>query len=182
MQYKDLQEIMLARVSTIYRIPLPLLMSTTMTFNNLATAMLQLFDGAVAPLATKMYSELTRFLLPRYKGMEKIEFKFNENDIPALRLRMIETAKAQSEIDVNTTNEVRASIGYEALENGGDVVMVDATKIPLGSDAFIQDNLATPGSASKFIDLMTEVKFEDGTQKFSDMEIKEMADRYYPQH
>ena len=182
MQFKDLQEVMLARVSTIYRIPLPLLMSTTMTFNNLATAMLQLFDGAVAPLATKMYSELTRFLLPRYKGMEKIEFKFNENDIPALRLRMIETAKAQSEIDVNTTNEVRASIGYEALENGGDVVMVDATKIPLGSDAFIQDNLATPGSASKFIERMTEVKFEDGTQKYSDMEIKQMADQYYPQH
>jgi len=131
MQFKDLQEAMLARVSTRYRIPLPLLLAQSMTFNNLETSSLQLFDGAIAPLTTKFYSEFTRFLLPRYRGFENIEFRYNENDIPALRLRKIETAKAQGEIQVNTTNEIRAIIGDESLEDGGDVVLVDATKVHL---------------------------------------------------
>lgn len=182
MQYKDLQEAMLSRVSTIYRIPLALLLSDTMTFNNLETSMLQLFDGAVAPLTIKMYSELTRFLLPRYKGMENTVFKFNENDIQALRLRMIETAKAQSEIEVNTTDEIRSTIGYEPLEDGGDVVMVGIDKIPLGTDRFTADNLTTPGSPSKYMNLMAEVKNQDGSRRYSDAEIKQMADEYYPQH
>lgn len=180
MQFKDLQEAMVTRISTKYRIPLPLLLSQSMTFNNLETSALQLFDGAIAPLATKFYSEFTRFLLPRYKGMEDIEFRYNENDIPALRLRKIETAKAQSEIQVNTVNEIRATIGYEGLEEGGDDVLVGIDKIPLGSDQFTDDNLTRPGSASKFIEKLTELKDKDGKQKYSDAEIKQMADQYYP--
>jgi len=178
MEFKDLQEAMFSRISTIYRIPLSLLLPKSMTLNNLQTAMLHLFDGAILPLTTRIYSEFTRFLLPRYKGMENIEFRFNENDIEALRLRMIETAKTQAVAQVNTTNEIRTILGYEALENNGDTVLVDSNKVPLGSDAFTGDNLTAPGSSSKFIELMKNVKDSGGNQKYSDEEIKLMAMEY----
>lgn len=178
MEFKDLQEAMFARISTIYRIPLSLLLPESMTLNNLQTAMLHLFDGAILPLTTRIYSEFTRFLLPRYKGMENVEFRFNENDIEALRMRMIETAKTQAEVQVNTTNELRTILGSEALANNGDDVMIDSSKVPLGSDAFTADNLTSPGSSSKFIQLMKNVKDSGGEQKYSDQEIKAMVMEY----
>lgn len=176
MQFKDLQESMLARISTIYGIPLALLLPQTMTFNNLQTAMLQLADRAILPLTNRIYTELTRFLMPRYKNMGNIDLRYNQNDIEALKLRMIETAKAQSEIQVNTTDELRAVIGYEELAENGDQVMVDSSKIPLGEDAFTADNLKVPGVASKFVELMRQVKNKDGCQKYKDEEIKLMVE------
>jgi len=181
MEFKDLQVAMLERVSTNYRIPLALLVSQSMTLNNLQTAMLHLFDGAVLPLTTRLYSEFTRFLLPRYKGMENVEFRFNENDIEPLKLRMIETAKAQKEIGVNTTNEIRTVIGYEEADEGGDIILVDSNKVPLADDMFTEDNLTKPGTSNKYFELMQEVKDSNGFRRYSDEEIKAMIEEYSDQ-
>lgn len=174
MEFKDLQEAMLSRISTTYGIPLALLLDKSMTLNNLETSMLQLFDNSIIPLANYLYAELTHFLLRRYPDSENLEFRFNQGDIAALRIRIVDSAFRQSQIGVNTIDEVRALIGDEALESGGDVVLVPANMIPAGSDAFTEDNLRRP-TASKFRELMRQVKIEDGTSAYSDEQIEQIA-------
>lgn len=174
MEFKDLQEAMLSRISTVYGIPLALLLDKAMTLNNLETSMLQLFDNAVIPLTNYLYAELTGFLLKRYPDSENLEFRFNEGDITALRVRIIESAERQNKLGVNTINEIRTLIGDEALADGGDVVLVPANLIPVADDAFTADNLEKP-TASKFKELMREVKGEDGSPRYSDADIKRIA-------
>ncbi len=151
MEFKDLQEAMLSRVSTVYRIPLALLLAQSMTLNNLETSMIQLFDNSVLPLTNKIYNELTRLVLSRYPDSENLEYRFNEQDIPALRSRMIASAKSLSEVNVNTTDEIRSIVGFEALPSGGDQVLKPATLVPLGSDSLDLDDEDDPNPIkSKF--------------------------------
>ena len=174
MEFKDLQEAMLSRISTVYGIPLALLLDKSMTLNNLETSMLQLFDNAVIPLTNYLYAEMTQFILRRYPDSEDLEFRFNEGDITALRVRIIETAERQNKLGVNTIDEIRTLIGDEALATGGDVVLVPSTMIPVGDDGFTDDNLTRP-TASKFAQLMREVKSVDGVRCYTDAEIDKIA-------
>lgn len=174
MEFQKLQESMLARIASIYGIPLPLLLDKSMTLNNLETAMLQLFDNAVIPLTKYLYDDLTRFVLKRYPDSENLEFRFNEGDITALRVRIIENAKRQNEINVNTIDEIRTLIGDEELASGGDVILKPANLIPIGSDDFTEDNLTKP-TANKFKELMREVKDDQGLRRYTDLQLDDIC-------
>ena len=139
MQFKELQEAALSRISIIYGIPLAMLLDKVMTFNNLETSGLMLYDNAVMPHTLYMYDELTRFLLPRYKDFEDLKFVFSESDIPVLRPRVLENAKRQNELNVNTINEIRTEIGDKRLDDGGDTVFISSTLIPAGMDLLEED-------------------------------------------
>jgi HK97 family phage portal protein len=147
MQFKELQEAMLSRISVVYGIPLAMLLDKSMTLNNLETSGLLLYDNAVMPLTVYLYDELTRFLLPRYQDTENLIFKFSESDIPVLRPRVLENAKRQRELNVNTINEIRTVIGDQPLDEGGDVVFISSTLIPAGTD-FMEDDEPTDDLAS----------------------------------
>lgn len=134
MQFRELQEAMLSRISIVYGIPLAMLLDRVMTMSNLETGQLQLYDNAVLPLTTYKYDELSRFLLPRYPDSDGLKFAFSELDIPSLRPRMLENAKRKGELNVNTINEIRADIGDERLAEGGDSVFISSTLIPAGLD------------------------------------------------
>ena len=173
MEFKDMQEAMLSRISTVYGIPLAMLIDKTMTLNNLETSMLQLFDNAVIPLTNYLYADLTRFVLKRYPDSENLQFRFNEGDITALKVRIIETAQRQAAIGVNTIDEIRALIGDEALATGGDTVLVPANMIPGGTDAFTEDNPKRP-AAKKFRELMLEVKDDAGERRYTDAQVEQI--------
>lgn len=134
MEFKELQDSMLARISSVYRIPLALLLPATMTLNNLQTSMLMFFDSGVLPLTSRLYNEFTRMLMPRYKGSENLMLAFNENDITALKIRILESAKLLSEINVSTIDEVRNTIGEEPLPSGGDQVFRASGLMPVDDD------------------------------------------------
>lgn len=172
MEFKDLQEAMVSRISTVYGIPLPLLLSASMTLNNLETSMLQFFDRAVLPLTNRLYNELTRFLMPRYPDSENLEFRFNESDISSLRARMIETAKKQSEVAVNTDNELRTTMGYEPLVTGGDVVFKPMGSVPQGVDGFTDDELQPGAVKRRFVQLLEE-------RGYDSVEIKQMVEEQF---
>lgn len=175
MEFKDLQEMALSRTANIYKIPLALLLDSAMTLDNLKTSQLQLYDNAVLPLTRYLYAELTRFLLPRYPNSENLEFRFSEFDIPVLRSRILENAKTKRDLNVNTTDEIRQLIGDEELADGGDTVLIPANLVPLGSDAFTDDNLQKP-IKSKFVELMQETKDLKGKRRYTDDEIYKIAD------
>ena len=173
MEFKDLQEAMVSRISTVYGIPLPLLLSQSMTLNNLETSMLQFFDRAVLPLTNRLYNELSQFLLPRYPDTENLEFRFNEKDISALRARMIDTAKKQMEVAVNTDNELRTVMGYEALIEGGDTVFKPMGIAPIGVDGNTDDELNPGAVKSKFIQLLEQ-------RGYSSIEANDLAEENFP--
>ena len=143
MEFKDLQQNMESRIYLAYAIPLPLVSQQVMTMANMEVAQLQFYDNSVLPLANTLYSELTRLIMPRFPDSENLEFCYNELDIPALKARANETAKKQSSVGVLTVNELRASMGYEALAEGGDQIVRDGAPA-FGEDAFTDDNLQEP--------------------------------------
>lgn len=139
MQFKELQEAMLIRISVVYGIPLALLIDGAMTLNNLEISGLLLYDNATLPLTTYLQDELTRFLLPRYPNSENLKYSFSEFDIPSLRPRLLDNAKKQKELNINTINEVRTVIGDENITEGGDTVFISSTLIPAGTDLIEPD-------------------------------------------
>lgn len=183
MEFGRLQDAMLSRVSNTFDVPLALLLDGSMTMNNLETAILHLYDMAIIPQAIRIYDELSRFLLPRYPGTENMELRFNESEIPAVRSRLIETAKRQKEIGVNTTNEIRALIGEEAIEGGGDVVLVPSQLMPLGlietppEPVAPNPAAATPTEAAKgssfdqLANVLRKCTDEDGTRTYNEVDI-----------
>lgn len=170
MEFNDMQNTMEQRINKIYGIPLAKITASAMTLNNLETSQLQFFDDAALPLTSYLYAELTNFLLPRYPDTENLEFKFNEHDIPALKIRIIANAKEQHSIGVNTIDETRTLLGYEGLASGGDVILQPANLIPVGTDAFTQDELTTP-TATKAYNYMKKLTNDDGTPRYTDAEI-----------
>lgn len=179
MEFKDLQAAMLSRISNLYDIPLAMLLDTSMTENNLQVANVQLYDNAVLPLASRIYDELTRFLLPRYPDSENLEFRFNENDIPALRARIIETANLQKKVGVNSTNEIREVLGDEPLDEGGDDVLIPTNLIPIGQVGESQAVLpVSEETRSAFLDLyltLTKAVDEKGERKYSESDIIDLS-------
>lgn len=171
MEFNDMQDTMEKRIYLTYGIPLAQTSTKAMTLNNLENSQLQLYENATLPLAKYLYAELSNFLLPRYPDSENLEFRFNEHDIPALRPRIIETAKEQNEINVNTIDEIRALLGYEGLASGGDVILRPATLIPVGEDAFTEDEPTKP-TARKYFDLMQKMTHADGARKYTDAQIE----------
>lgn len=188
LEFEKLMQSMFSRISNVYRIPLALLLPDTMTLNNLETATLQLLDNAALPLANRLYGELTRFLMPRYKGSENLEFAYNENDIPALRQRVINSAKTQSEVNVNTVDELRTILGDEPLPIGGNEVFRPAGMIPIGQ-AMDDANADDKDTVTKTTSTSTPEEQEEMAVKsymlalyekgFSQIEVKSMTSAFF---
>ena len=122
-----------------YKIPLPLVVTKTMTLNNYANSVLALFDFAILPIANYLFNQLGRFILPRYKDGERFMMTIDEKDLSALRDRMMERAKVMASANVFSDNEVRNTAGYEEYE-GGDSIYKPAMLTPAGSDTYTDDN------------------------------------------
>lgn len=122
-----------------YKIPLPLVVTKTMTLNNYANSVLAFFDFAVIPVGIYLFNQLGRFILPRYKDGDRFVMTIDERDLSALRDRMMERAKSMAGANVFSDNEVRTVAGYEAYE-GGDSIYKPATMTPAGNDTYTEDN------------------------------------------
>lgn len=141
MDFATLDEMASFSIYLRYKIPLALVTINASTFNNLATGIELLFDNAVLPLADTLFSDLSRFLLPRYDidpTQERITY--DPESINALRKRILEEVKLRREMGIETINELRSLIpGRESIE-GGDVLYQAANQVPVGTDLFTDDN------------------------------------------
>lgn len=117
-----------------YHIPLPLISAQTMTMSNFENSMISLYDLAVLPTAYFVYKRLGEFLLPRYKDGDRFELTFNEKTLPALKARLLETAKKMRDTASFSDNEIRTETGYESLGTDGDQVYKPANLVPSGQD------------------------------------------------
>jgi HK97 family phage portal protein len=144
MDFALLQAMAKQAVAMTYKVPLPLVTTDASSFNNYKEAKLALFDDAVIPLASRILGGLTELLMPRYgEDPAKTRITFDPDQITALVSRRNSELKVRRELNLETTNEMRSTLGREAV-TGGDSILVPANLIPMGTDLFTGDNISEP--------------------------------------
>lgn len=167
-------------IFSAYGIPLSMISAESMTMDNLKVSGLLLWENAILPLADNLLDELSRILLPRYKGSENLVLAYNPIDIQALKARAIAETSELQKTSILTDNELRTRVGYEELTDG-DSVWKLAGSLPAESDKFTGDNLKKPDAGSKerqlqaFRDHCKTITRKDGSRVFSDVEVETMA-------
>lgn len=116
-------------VAAVYSVPPQLInVPGESTYNNLAEAKMALWQDAVLPLLEQVLSGLNRWLAPLYG--DDIYIKYDEDAIIALEPRRQQKFDRIKQAEFMTINEKRRALGYEDVE-GGDVLLVDAAKVPV---------------------------------------------------
>lgn len=127
-----------------YQIPLPMVIKGNMTMGNYTEAQTAFLDLAVLPRARFMLKRIGEFMLPRYKDGSRYELTFDERSLTALRSRLLKEAETMRKVEVNSDNEIRATLGYESLGPDGDYVYKNANQIPAAQDDYTDDNINKP--------------------------------------
>ena len=117
-------------VASVYNVPMELLNLETAKYDNIRAASEQLFDSAVAPLVDNFADEFTRFLLPRYAGLEGYRLEPDYSQVLSIEEKKARKIEALDSVTFMTINEKRAEVGLEPLE-GGDNLLVDSNKVPV---------------------------------------------------
>ena len=138
MDFANLQQMAQRAVALQYKVPLPLLTTDASTFNNYKEARAALYLDAVLPLADRIFGGLTDMLMPRY-NLDPNDFRitYDKTKIEALTALALEELKLRKEINIESDNELRATIGRKPY-TGGDVVLKPANLIPAGTDIFAE--------------------------------------------
>lgn len=134
MDFAKLQSMAQRAVALQYKVPLPLITTDASTFNNYKEARGALYMDAVLPLADRIFNGLTDLLMPRF-GLDPNQYSitYDKTKIEALAMLALEQLKLRKDINIETDNELRATIG-RAPYKGGDVVLKPANLIPAGTD------------------------------------------------
>ena len=154
MDYVKLDETASKAIYLRYNIPLPLVTVTASTFNNMAQAVEHLYDFAVLPLADILFAGLSKMMFPRFGiDPEKNRLTYNPHSITALRSRTLTEIEKRRKVNIETTNELRASLQGREPIPGGDTLYQPANLVPVGTDLFTDDNANTPEEeARKLLD------------------------------
>jgi hypothetical protein len=133
MDYLSLLKVSQISIYNLYSIPLPMVLSETMTLDNYTTANRTYYTKAVFPQFRFLADGIMNALAPRYK-LEGMELSFKESNIEDLRPVMIENMKAMKDTEVMSVNDIRAAGGYEDVD-GGEQILISGNKIPLTTAA-----------------------------------------------
>ena len=136
---------------TALKIPIPMVSPDNMSFANMDASKYAFHDNAVLPVFKQVLSFLTKNILKKYKGSENLIFTFDEASIESLATRKMDNAIKAGQTGVLSTDEIRSIMGYEALTSGGDVIYQPMNLIPIGSDAYTQNNRDKPAEKAIFI-------------------------------
>ena len=152
MDFVNLDTLSRNAIARRYNVPLQLVSTDSSTFNNMETANTMLYRNAVLPLFTKIYTGLSKMLLPRYgfDAKTRARITFNPEHIEALRISHLDELAKKNAMNAMTINEIRMQIGLDAVESGDDI-MVSSTLVPLGSDMFGDISTPDPDDAAKAI-------------------------------
>ena len=171
MDFDRLKKTTTNKIFQCLKIPLPILNEDTMTFSNFSSAQITFYDNCVLPQAKKIFNFLNHKLLP-ILGEKQYKLAIDPATINALEERKIELATAYSQAGSLTRNEIRAMLGYEAVENG-DIIYQPQNLVPVGSDRYIEDNRDKPSEKAFFINLMLSQK------EYSEEQIQKLATKYF---
>ena len=175
MDFAELKKEIKETIYTRLDIPVPLISSASMTMNNYQVANIALYDGAVIPLSTKLYGELTLFLGARFGLNEDEILSCDPATIPALQSRRLTNLLQQNKLNILTDNEQRAQLGREGY-SGGNTIYKPGNMLAVGGDSDTTGNRKKPASRTKFINICREQKDVKGTRLYTDEQIETFAD------
>lgn len=202
MDYVQMRQKVTEGIYTALDIPLPLISEEHMILSNLEGSKAIFYECAVIPLVKRIFEELTSFLMPRYDNEnDNLIIYFNENDIPALEPKRNEQAQIKKNIGTFTMNEIRKTYGLEPLV-GGNAIYGTISDVPIAtdpSDPYSDMEVEKPeqeeiaptqdqqeeteeekkASKDKFISTLRRQVNKDGSLRFSEDEILELAGRHY---
>lgn len=179
------------------KIPLALVNTESMTLDNFTQSMIAFYDHAVIPIANRIFSELTNFLLPRYGDNDNLILSYDVGDITALEPRRNEQMKVLKDLEIFTINQLRAEVGADPL-TGGNAIYGQSTDIPIATDPQDQsivpdyndlpalDNVggndeklgAKKTSRAKFVGILRAKVDANGEPLFTEEEINKIADKH----
>ena len=164
MDFANLQNMAQRAVALQYKVPLPLLTTDASTFNNYKEARAALYMDAVLPLADRILGGLSDLLMPRY-GLDPADYQitYDKTKIDALTAIALEELKLRKEINIESDNELRATIGRKPYK-GGDDVLKAANLVPAGTDIF-----AEPGEETNPAPAPAPIREETGTDTDDDV-------------
>lgn len=125
MQYQQLRKENKIEIANAFGFPLQLLLDGTMTYNNLATSMVQYYDNAVLPVINDVLSQMSKFFSKIYNA--DIDIRYNEYEIAPLRYRALEQAKLKASLGVTTVNEIREDISMDDIVGGDSLTQSKST-------------------------------------------------------
>lgn len=132
MDFEKLQQLTRFSLAQAYHVPIVLMTTDAMTYNNMGEAKLMLYDDAVIPLAKKLLGELGMWLLPRFgEDPTKVRLTFDAEQVEPLIDRRNARLKARSDLNLETRNELRRELPNRPDVEGGDALLVPGTLVPI---------------------------------------------------
>jgi len=132
MDYIQMLDVNSRKIYLATNIPMPLVDTKTMTHSNYTEAKYTFYDMTIIPACAYFISELDRRLSRRYpKNKGRYRLKVNRREVPAIKDRL---DLLSMESGVLSTNERRCILGHQPVGEDGDIIYIDSTKMPLGSD------------------------------------------------
>jgi len=101
------------------------------TFSNYQEARQAFWEETVIPLLHNLRDEFNNWLAPVFGDGLTLDHDLDE--VPGLAAQREATWTRVAGSDFLTINEKRAAVGYEDID-GGDVLLVEASKLPLGEE------------------------------------------------
>lgn len=118
------------RISYGYGVPPQLIgIPGDSTYSNYQEARLAFWEDTVIPLLTHFIGEVNNWFFSE----SDMFYGFVLDNIPALALKREKLWVSAQNSDFLTINEKRNMVGFEAIDDG-DVILVPATMLPLGSE------------------------------------------------
>jgi HK97 family phage portal protein len=119
------------------------------TYNNMREARLAMYEDTTSFYLRLFRGEVNNWLFTKEDGLG---YNYREDDIPALEPRQETKWKRAQESDFISINEKRKLTGYDDRGEEGNVILVDANKIPLS----LAVTGGVNGDKSKVISLTSE--------------------------
>ncbi len=135
-------------IALAYKVPLPLITTSTQTFDNFGQASRSFYDDAVFPTADVVFKSIEDIL----DIDEGFSLTYDKNEVPAIRQRRLEEADTKHKIGAFSDNETRHDLATEPYE-GGDVIYKPSTSVPVGSDDGALDEGEIEGDEKEFIEI-----------------------------
>ena len=178
MDFKSLRKEMTTTIFNRLRIPLPFISQESMTYSNLQSSRLILYDNVILPFTKKIYGFLEKKVLSRFPDAERYSLVYDEASIDVLKLRTSSNVKDLFESGIYTYNEIRSVVGMESVEGGDILTSSPNTGAPM-RDVYTEDNRQTPVDSKNFKSILQKRKKADGTPYYTEFEIKSLVDEYY---
>lgn len=133
-----------------FQIPAPMVDQSSQTYDNYHTALISLYDNAVLPLADVIFEKITKIFQDRGLLQKNERITYDKKSINALQSRMIKDVQEISKAQILTTNELRNSIGYKSLSEGGDFLYMSSTLTPIAKDEDLEEGKSLAKKAEFF--------------------------------